>query len=302
MAACALTTASSGESETELDSVGFDERESAVTSLVRATCFATRVHLNAALCVGTLTKRLAKMRCATRAADLLVEHGTTETNVLVSALLSGTLDYGTTRPCDLENEFGAFVLLIVAQTAKVANSLPGEQLRAYASNAVVIMPIAARVLAALLSADFLLMLEQRPAYVSFRRIRYHALWLRVMLHKLAYASVSLKRKMLVQLNGSVIWNGAPRTLRLNALCNLHGTAQRALDDYYMALDRQWPLNDTPSNSDTETSSFASDSSRLRSGSGTSTPGSVPDINLRSKSMSPLARSRRPRRTRTDSAP
>jgi len=305
MAACALTTASSGESETELDSASADEGESKIVKLVRATCFAARVHLNSALCVSTLTKRSCKMRCAARATELLVEHGTTKTDVLVSALLSGTLDYGTTWPHDIESEFGTFVLVTVAQTAKVVNSLPGARLRAYASNAEVITPIASRVLAALLSAEFLLMLEQQPAYVSFRHIRYHALWLRIVLNKLADASVSLKREMMVLLNGTVIWNGAPRHLRLNALRNLHGTAQRALDDYYMALDRQWSLNDTPSDSDTETSSFASDSSRLRSGSGTSSPGSVQsrdDSALRSKSISSLARSRRPRRTRTDSAP
>lgn len=292
------SSSSSSSRATEIDSA-----EGPIAKLVHVVSFAAQVHMGAAVSAVSSIQRARRLYQATRAAGLLVEHGTTDVRVLTGALLCGVLDYSTTNPRTIEDKFGSRVLLTVAQTAEDSTLSAGARLRAHALNMGAITPHAVLVLMASLSADFMIMLEERSSRVSFRRVRYHGLWLRSMLCALDNALPLLRAAMLDQLNGSVIWHGAPRHLRLNSLAALHGSAKRAIGDYYMALDRQWPLNDTPSDSGTETSSVASDSSRLRSHSGASAVSSASGSEaLRSKSLSPLARSRRPRRTRTDSAP
>lgn len=288
MDACSATSSGSA---TELDA----PPESAVDTLLRAASFAAHVHLSDASHTGAL-----KMVRATRAAELLREHGCDNVVVLASALLSGVLDYESTNPRALEDEFGRAVLVTVAQTAESCGKFwSGARLRAHVANAKGITATASSVLAALMAAEFLALIEEPRPDDTFRRLRYFALWLRVLLKRLDCAWPRLRLVMLAMLDAPVLWRGAPRFLRLDALCALHGSAHSALNDYYLARDRGWPLNDTPETSTSETSS----SSRFSlARSSTSSCSHTHNNALRSKSLSPLARTRRARRPRTDSAP
>jgi hypothetical protein len=218
------------------------------------------------------------------------------------------------------------VLLHVWQVAwNNSAQAPGTHRREQFLNARSIGGRAALVLLAHVVAHFELLLATPPLDFSFRRLRYEALWLRGMAAQLGDVSPSLRDYAHDRLRGAILWRGAPRFLRLDELCRVHGTSMRALEDFYMACDRNWPLNDTPSatESETPTEPIASPSGSAYSlsdspfqflSAATSLDESYHEHlrdsgrnRLRSKSLTVLGRASAPmpvrkRRARNDSAP